>query len=189
MTATRLMIIDDGQGVFTPLTDLRAVFELRTGMHTTLKRIELLTGLKTHALQVPKVLQAIVTARYPTIAVNQDFNQPGDWLVVNGRCCDHQILKQVATLELGESLQQTDQTLIGARVSLTDSWNLPKKMSVVTTDKPAVLTKLWEIHNFLHDNLMDDIQRCPIKPIEQASKLPGGVTVFGEHAVKVHPSA
>jgi len=203
MTTTRLMIIDDGQGVFTPLTDLRAVFELRTGMHTTLKRIEQLTGLKTDALQVPNVLQAVVRARHPKIAVNQDFNQPSDWLVVNGRCCDHQILKQVATLELGESLQQTDQTLIGARVSLTQNWNLPAKMSVVTTDKPALMSKLWEIHNFLHGNLMDDIHRCPIKPIEQpppgtpapgsprpgVSGLPGGVIVFGEHVVKVHPSA
>ena len=191
MPATRVMIFDDGLGVFTPLTDLRAVFELRTGMQTTLKRIESLTGLKVAALQVPEHLHAVVASRYPKIPVNEDLAQAGEWLIVNGRCADTAVIKQIANLESGQLLQDQDKTLVAARMSLSRSWDLPAGMRVQTLEGQALLTRVWQIHTLLDANLLDDMARCSIESIKATSGLGklSGVTVFGEHDVKIHPSA
>lgn len=185
MSVTRLMIFDDGLGVFTPLTDLRAVFELRTGMQTTLKRIESITGLSVSALQVPEHLKAVVTSRYPKLSVNEDFSESGDWLIVNGRCADAAVMKEIAKLESGQLLEQADKTLVAARMTLSRSWDLPSGMTRVDVQGQALLTRLWQVHPLLHENLLDDIERCPI---ESVKAIPG-VTLFGDHVVKIHPSA
>ena len=190
MTQTpRLMIFDDGQGVFTPLTDLRAVFELRTGMHTTQKRIEHLTGLPTTVMQVPKHLLAVTQTRYPGLAVNVPPSSPGDWLLINGRCADHGTLSQIARLDAGEVLELADHTLVAARINLTDSWDLPSDITTTQVDDSALLTYAWQIHNVLHDNLVNDIDLCQFPMIGSIEKRFAGVIAFGDHAIKVHPSA
>lgn len=186
------MILDDGQGVFTPLTDLRAVFELRTGMHTTLKRIEHITGMLATAFNVPQPLAEVVAARYPDVRVNQ-APTAGNWLIVNGRCADVALLARAAALTPGQTLCLADQTLVAACVSLTDTWDLPGHLMHSTVEDAALLTRVWQIHELLHANLLVDIAQSPIPPIDQ---LPGvtvqmlpGVTIFGEYPIKVHPTA
>ena len=55
-----LVVVDDGLGSFGPLTDLRAVFELRAGVGTLLERIERAVGRRADALLVPDRLAAVV---------------------------------------------------------------------------------------------------------------------------------
>ncbi len=183
------MIFDDGQGAFTPLTDLRAVFELRTGKHSTQKRIEHLTGLPTQAIQVPKALQAVMLERYPKLAVNTPPTTAGDWLTVNGRCADHTILTQIAQLQSGQAMQLADGTPVAARVNLTDSWDWPQDITVTQLEDNTLLTRVWQIHNLLHKNLVNDIELCQFPMIGRIEDRYHGVTVFGDHAIKVHPSA
>lgn len=193
MSTTRLMIFDDGQGVFTPLTDLRAVFELRTGMHTTLQRIEQVTGLTVYAVNVPEALAEVVSARYPGLAVNVSPASEGDWLIVNGRCASAAMLSQVASLAPGRILELADHTLVAARVRVNDRWDIPENQLKTTVEDSALLTRVWQIHTLLHDNLLADIARYPLSPID---RLPGAtnvllpeVTRFGKHPIKVHPTA
>lgn len=186
---TQLMIFDDGQGVFTPLTDLRAVFELRTGMHTTLKRIEHLTGLHTTAVQVPEHLQAVTRARYPKLSVNTSPTSQGDWLLVNGRCADHAVIAQIAQLQPGQAVVQKDRMLVAARVNPTDNWQLPVDVLVTQLDSNVLLTRPWQIHTLLHANLVNDIDLCQFPMIGSIQQRFPGVIAFGDHAIKVHSGA
>ena len=54
-----LVIYDDGDGCLGPMTDLRPVFDLRTGAHRTLERIERRMGRFPVAWWVPEALKAI----------------------------------------------------------------------------------------------------------------------------------
>lgn len=59
----RMVIFDDGRGQFGPLTDLRAAFELRTGVLTTAERLCTVFPRALCAYHVPADLEALVRAR------------------------------------------------------------------------------------------------------------------------------
>jgi len=72
---------DDGRHQMGPLTDRRAVFELRTGALTTLERIERTQGRRAEALRVPDRLVRVMRDRYP----DRDINPAGGaWDEVDG---------------------------------------------------------------------------------------------------------
>lgn len=87
----------DGQTPdLSPITDLRATFEIRTGMLTNLQRLNREWNGQLSAVWVPQYLQATVTDRIKNVPVNQmplpqnndsnDFNDPASLLfLVNGR--------------------------------------------------------------------------------------------------------
>lgn len=79
-----LVIFDDQQGRFGPMTDRRPSFELRTGAMTTRRRIERALGIDAKALHVADRHAAVVAQREPAVAVNRPL-APGQWLLVNGR--------------------------------------------------------------------------------------------------------
>ncbi len=110
----RLFIFDDGRGQFGPLTDLRAIFEQRTGALTTLRRIERVLGRRTSALHVPTRLAAVVSHRF-TGPVNAPLDA-GDWLMINGRWLGLIAAERVAALPCGHMLLQHDGRLIAAHL-------------------------------------------------------------------------
>lgn len=65
-----IVLFDDGRGRFGPLTDLRASFELRTGVDTTVRRAARLFGERLAALWVPAALSPLVRER-SLIPVNE----------------------------------------------------------------------------------------------------------------------
>ena len=84
--ARPLVVFDDGLGMFGPLTDLRASFELRAGVGSLLERIERAVGRRADALCVPPALQALVadsTGRNTASLPSTDLV-----LAVNGRLLD-----------------------------------------------------------------------------------------------------
>ncbi len=190
MTVSRLMIFDDGRGMFGPLTDLRTAFELRTGAATTLRRIERILGQHTEVLIVPDPMASIVGARHRQLSVNVSPPVSASWHMVNGRCASAKVLEQVAKLPVGHAILQEDRTLIGAHVQLGDDWELPRQIQVTTLTGRVLLERPWHIHDELRDNLMSDLLACsPEKRLVELPKGLLGVTIFGEHPVRIHPTA
>ncbi len=187
----RLLISDDSLDAFTPLTDLRAVFELRTGMLTTMQRIELVTGLKTAALTVKPALEAVLQARYPDIAVNT--LPDGDdqaVLMVNGQCTTHEALGQVARLPEGHRLCLPDGTVVAAHFPAGSGSNLDaSSLKCITVQVDALIHYPWDIHKVLHANLVHDIEHGQFQAVGKIDDRYPGVTSFGDHAIKVHSSA
>src|SRR5690606_20805583 len=79
----RMIIFDDGLGQFGPMTDLRAVFEVRTGMFTTAGRIAATWPKTLVGYWVPPRLHALVAER-ANAPVN-DLPNEETLLCVNGR--------------------------------------------------------------------------------------------------------
>lgn len=77
------ILVDDGHRGLSPLCDLRATFELRTGAMTTLERLTLQMGAPPIALRVPNDLAELVASRH-TLPVNPPDREPNA-VVINGR--------------------------------------------------------------------------------------------------------
>ena len=88
MAKSRLVVFDDGQGCFTPLCDLRAIFDQRTAACTTLERLERVLGLHAEVLVTPEELAEVTRHRHPDVTVNAT---PATWAaddevwLINGR--------------------------------------------------------------------------------------------------------
>ncbi|MEO1583809.1 MAG: putative sugar nucleotidyl transferase [Planctomycetota bacterium] len=83
----RAIVFDDGKGQLSPLTDLRASFDVRTGARTTLQRIEALLpdDVEIVALSVPDHLLPIAEEIHD-VPVNELPTDDEPVLLINGRC-------------------------------------------------------------------------------------------------------
>jgi UDP-N-acetylglucosamine diphosphorylase/glucosamine-1-phosphate N-acetyltransferase len=189
--STRLLITDTTADALTPLTDMRAVFELRTGMLTTLQRIEQVTGLKVSALTVKPALQAVLKARYPQLLVNElPANDDSGLLLVSGQCTTHAILQQAARMDEGQQLCLPDGTTVAAHFPVNFDPSLDtSKLDRITVDADALIQFPWDIHKVLHENLVHDIELSQFQTVGKIADRYPGVTSFGDHAIKVHHSA
>lgn len=79
------VLFDDGRGQLSPLTDLRASFEVRTGAMTTIERLALCFSLDVRGLVVPDDIRDLVAVRH-TVPINDAPDARGDVLMINGRC-------------------------------------------------------------------------------------------------------
>ncbi|HMN95911.1 MAG TPA: putative sugar nucleotidyl transferase [Phycisphaerales bacterium] len=120
MVAPRAVVIDDGLGRFGPMTALRAVFEIRTGIDTTLRRIERFSPAGVAALAVPPELRAMIAAR-ASVPVNALPPGAAEVLLLNGR------LLLPGTLPLparGEAIIDADGAIVAARLERADAARL-----------------------------------------------------------------
>ena len=78
------LIYDDGRPL-SPLTDLRPVFDVRTGVATTRERWEGMLGRTFDAVGVPERLRELC-AETSGVGVNPDLSRERDVLIVNGAC-------------------------------------------------------------------------------------------------------
>ena len=86
-------VFDDGLGLLSPLTDLRAVFDVRTGALTTLERMTLRARLGhgdgtggAAGLFVPEFLARVTGETHRGMHVNDPGKLSGTVLMVNGAC-------------------------------------------------------------------------------------------------------
>lgn len=112
-------IFDDGRGLLSPLTDLRACFDIRTGALTTLERLAL--HARRHdlpqpdAIFVPELLAALTRERHPTLRVNDPAALAMGVLLVNGACPLNDT--DSTGVELGEALvDSASGTIIKAHI-------------------------------------------------------------------------
>ncbi|MGD9690855.1 MAG: hypothetical protein AB7K52_15065 [Phycisphaerales bacterium] len=80
-----IVVYDDGAGELSPLTDLRAAFDVRTGALTTLERLERVMGTRVAGLRVPAALAGVTRERHPGVPVNAPIGAGGRVLLCNGR--------------------------------------------------------------------------------------------------------
>jgi len=196
------VVFDDGKGELAPLTDLRASFDLRTGMTTTLER---LTGsLRLVALAVPESLERLTRERH-ALPVN-DFSgvAPGPVLLVNGR--SPLATAMVPALRVGEVLRDPGSgDIIAAvvdgpaaikRLLSGDSAGLSPVQSPALADasivpRPLLLSRPWHIRALRDPCLDADLAwHAPARLKTIASpELGAGVLRVGRDALVVPRSA
>ncbi len=119
-------IFDDGRGLLSPLTDLRACFDIRTGALTTLERLAL--HARRHdlpqpdALFVPEALADLTREKHPTLGVNDPAALAAGLLLVNGSC----------------PLNDTDSTGVELGEAIVDSASGTIIKAHIRTDRAAI---------------------------------------------------
>ena len=119
-------IFDDGRGLLSPLTDLRACFDIRTGALTTLERLAL--HARRHdlpqpdALFVPEALADLTREKHLMLRVNDPATLAAGVLLVNGAC----------------PLNDTDSTGVELGEAIVDSASGTIIKAHIHTDRAAI---------------------------------------------------
>ena len=204
----RLHIFDDGRGRFGPLTDLRAIFEVRTGALSTRQRIERALALPLAASHVPARLARVVAERR-NIPVNEPL-APGDWFLVNGRWLGVHAAAQVRSLPRGQVLLTADGQLVAAhlphdkaQVIIDTGFESPpgihaNRLPAATIDPYAPSTEAiaaqrvlidrpWHILDQLETTLAADLESFDLPALNPATSPQ--VSLIGSHPCKVAADA
>ncbi len=195
MTTPTLIIYDDGQGRFGPLTQLRPVYELRTGALQTRRRIERALNKSTEAFWVPDRLVESVRQEHPESQVNLDPTGDGQYLWVNGRWAGTRFDQQVNQLQLGQAVVQADGQVIAVHLKHQDAGEfiaggfitLPDSTRTVRVPDRALIDRPWHLLDELPANLLADLSASDV-PVFQPGEHPG-VTVFGDHPIRIAQDA
>ncbi len=186
------IVFDDGGGRLSPLTDLRASFDIRTGALTTLERLKLALDLNVVAVRTPGHLAALTRERHAAIPVNEwkPGAPSGDVLLLNGRCPIS--YEPIAELASGQSIvEESSGDVVAALVSPAAAAAFMASGSVeakVLAKLPgtALLSRPWHVRTFRDDCIASDLE---LLGDAEAPEIPAGVTVFGEHGLTIDPSA
>lgn len=206
MTKAHLAIFDDHRGQWGPLTDLRAVFDLRTGMLTTLKRITLAvhqtSDVQPDALLVPAGLAAITREAHPGVAVNSlgsAADSQANWLLVHAGLSTPAAIAKLLTLAPGQALVDEQGRLAAANVSAAvasdwfheNQWHkLPQGIEATACDRVDVLQYPWDIQAHLDDTLRHDLLASDMPEFKNHSRYSASdIATEGHHPIKVHPAA
>lgn len=186
-----MIIFDDGRHDLSPMTDLRAVFEIRTGVFPTLGRItnarrETLVGVWT-----PQRLAAVIAER-SSVPVNQLPVESRDVLLVNGRWllpCGGEsfnpaLHEAIVQQESGDVIL-TRLTIDGALHFLTTG-SLPDEAHVQGVAGQVLLTHPWEVIRHRDAAIGHDLHAARLLDTQVP---PHGVTVLGDHPVEIHRTA
>lgn len=174
----------------TPVTDLRATFDIRTGMLTTLERLARESPEGLAAVWVPEEIRGIVLDQQRTILVNQ-LPRDDSFLCINGRwsypAARFELRRGQALLE-GDSGDVVAAELYHDQAShFLHTGRLPGSVECLAVDQRMMIRKPWEIIGLLHTTLLSDLMAVG-RPTD--SELPTGVTVIGdEFPLTIDPSA
>ena len=179
-----LLIFDDGRGRLGPLTDLRAAFDVRTGMLTTAERIRQAWSGADAAYAAPETIAPVVAER-----TDAPVNRVPDGTVrlVNGRWCRPDARLAV---KKGEAAVSDDGAVVTARLDASvaaaflETGALPDGVPAVTCD--AVLYRdPWDVLRELPETLLHDIAATRVID----AMIAGDGDVMGTYPVTVHESA
>jgi len=171
-----------------PLTDLRASFDIRTGALTTLERFERSLDLRPAALLVPDRLAAITRERHQALVNRAPDDLDDDVLLINGRCpLDEEL---IATLTRGQRLVESG-TLVAAAVSADEARAFiagrpPEPGDTIEAPAPALLSRPWHIITFRDRCLEMDLA---LLSQTLTQELPPGVLAIGEAELTIAPDA
>jgi UDP-N-acetylglucosamine diphosphorylase / glucose-1-phosphate thymidylyltransferase / UDP-N-acetylgalactosamine diphosphorylase / glucosamine-1-phosphate N-acetyltransferase / galactosamine-1-phosphate N-acetyltransferase len=183
----RLIIFDDGCGQFGPITDLRACFEVRTGMLTTGARIAACWPNQLAGYWTPTGLRAVVAERVPQ-PVNSALSTDA-LLCVNGRWLlpDASHMPRPGTARIEEATGDVIAAMLvraDAERFLT-SGELPPSIGRETVT--ATLARHpWDILKALPTTLATDLAVTRMTD----AVLPGQrCLIAGHHPVSIHATA
>lgn len=187
---TPAIVFDDHHPHLSPLTDLRAAFDVRTGVLTTLERLKLALDLDIVTLSVPAALAALTRERHERTPVNTARPLSEPVLLINGRC--PLSYEPIANLQVGQSVME-DKTghLVAALVSPEAAaaflaGGAIDAVGVATLPFPALLSRPWHVRTFRDDCIQSDLE---LLDDGEPADIPAGVVAFGEHALTISPSA
>lgn len=189
--AAPLLVFDDGSNTLGPLTRRLARFELITGGCTTLERIERVLGRTADALLVPPAIEAGVYRRTrrptnPRLDADRLLAVHGGW-----HALEH--ADKVASLQNDEALVQPTGAVVAANLPAADAERLakggalPAHVSKQTLREPVLFERPWDVVRFLPRTLPADLEPCDFPQLPQGHVA--GLSVIGEHPVRLHPSA
>jgi UDP-N-acetylglucosamine diphosphorylase/glucosamine-1-phosphate N-acetyltransferase len=184
----RMIIFDDGLGQFGPMTDLRASFEIRTGMYTTAGRLAAHRPKTLAGYWVPERLAPVVAER-----ANAPVNTLPDeevFYCVNGRWA---MPDPDLALELGEALVEGPTgDVVAALLRRADAGyflstgQLHERTQIRHVSQRILYRYPWDVIAYLKETIPRDI--LTVRLLD--ARLPGdGVTVMGQHPVEVHKTA
>ncbi|MFN0012704.1 MAG: putative sugar nucleotidyl transferase [Phycisphaerales bacterium] len=192
---TQAIFFDDGRGLLSPLTDLRAAFNIRTGALTTIDRWMLRNGMDAVGLFVPEPLAALTAECHPGVSVNQplrDASGSGAVLAINGRC----VLPLPAALGLavGECIiESSSGHLVAACVPHADvpalaarGW-MPHGLHATSPTDHVLLERPWHIRAF-RDAALDIDLPLLVAAIATVAAPPQAIVIPG-HALTIAKSA
>ncbi len=192
----RLVIFDDGLGRLGPMTDLRASFEVRTGMHLTCHRI---------ALAWPKALAAYWVQPRLLVLIRERANAPVNVLpndeslfLVNGRWA---MPDATLRLDVGEALiEQATGHVVIAHLRLADAEYFLQtleggaggQLSERVRTQPlggserALYRWPWDVIAMSKQTIAHDILSTRLPNAALVSDV---AAIVGDHPVEVDPSA
>ncbi len=185
-----MIVFDDGLGRLGPLTDLRASFEVRTGMLTTAGRISAQRAETLAGYWVPGRLEAVVAER-ANVPVNRMPQAGPDavLLLANGRWS----IPDRVPLRAGEALlEEGSDEVVAAALHVGDaeaflvSGSLPAHVNRRAAGPRALYRFPWDILSRLDRAIASDIAAVRLPD----SQVPGeAAAVCGTYPVQIHPTA
>lgn len=196
MTDYELVIFDDGKGRWGPMTDLRPVFDLRTGVLTNRQRIELALGRDAVVLRVPHEMAALVAQENPALAVNTPVNA-SRCLLVNGRWTGQRGVEKVCGLGAGAVLLQDDDQVVAANLEgaeadqllALEQWEPGRGVRMERLDQRVLLERPWHILDQLESTLRADLEGVSLPELDGSRGSRHGAWRFGDHGVCVAQDA
>jgi UDP-N-acetylglucosamine diphosphorylase/glucosamine-1-phosphate N-acetyltransferase len=188
-TGRRLIIFDDGRGRLGPMTDLRASFEVRTGVTTTAHRLAAAFPRMLEGYWVPEPLAPLVSVR-----ANAPVNRRSDeevLLLANGRWARPD---EGPDLEEGEAwVEQATGDVICAvlrradALALLEGGDLPDRVRVAESPERRLYRHPWDVLPDIRATITHDIERMPVD--NEALVARDVAAVVGDAPVQVHRSA
>lgn len=183
-----MIIFDDGLGQLGPMTDLRASFEVRTGMYTTAGRIAAHRPRTLAGYWVPTRLRALVAER-----ANAPVNElPNEEVIycVNGRWG---MPDATISLGVGEALiEEASGHVIAAQLRHADAeyflttGQLHERIRIERLSSRVLYRYPWEVLALAKQTIPHDILSMRILD----AQIPTDVaTVIGQHPVEIHETA
>lgn len=204
---TEAIFFDDGQGLLSPLTDLRASFDIRTGALSTLQRLCRALELQPVSLMTPERVAEITRERHATpapngaaggapaspdkpAAINTLPRSSEPRLFINGRC--PLPYDFIPALEPGQAvIERGTGHLIAAVLEPAEfreyqqNGKLPAPASG-EEDAPTLISRPWHIIHFRNQCIDVDLELLGNQPTQD---LPPGVLGIGEHPLTIAPTA
>ncbi|MFK7882616.1 MAG: putative sugar nucleotidyl transferase [Phycisphaerales bacterium] len=188
---TPAILFDDAKGLLSPLNDLRASFEIRTGALTTAERLVAGLDIELVGMVVPAPLVELTSESSP-VPVNRptELDDDAEVLLINGRC--PLPLDVVANLTLGEvAVEKSSNDMVAVRLTAVDVRSLltggNPDMQTVEIDDEVLLSRPWSWRAFRDRCLAWDLDHFT----EHMPKAPTADAVheLGQFPICVHPSA
>ncbi|UCD76744.1 MAG: hypothetical protein JSV91_07415 [Phycisphaerales bacterium] len=186
--AGAMIIFDDDRGELGPMTDLRASFEVRTGMHSTAARLAALHPRMLAGFWVPDRLKAAVAERADAPVNELPRGKP--LYCANGRWA---LPDRELKLRAGEAVIEAETGDVVAAmleyadaVSFLQSGELHGQMHAQEVPVGALYRYPWQVIDRLKETIPRDIETLLVL---DALIPPNESQVVGHHPVKVHESA
>lgn len=185
-----LILFDDGGGRLSPITDLRAAFELRTGAMTTAERLAQQVGSAPVAYAARPEVADLVASRYDVPVNALPDGTSDDFVLVNGRCgridFDPPDEPDTALVMYDGSVLAARMTRATAEVFVaSNARELPDAVRSIDASAGQLITRPWHVLEQANANLEHDLDILAqrLKPLytEPAPR----VTIVGREPVLV----